>query len=130
LRTSSTAALVLLWVCVGCGGTKMTWQQQLDSPAGVERAQGVMTVGEQNIQPAIPQLIDLLEDDDVSVRVVTVRTLRDMTGKEFGYVAYADAPERRAAAGRWRTWWQSQTGTGATPATPETPETPETGGEP
>lgn len=123
--------LLLTAVATGCGGAKLTWEEQLDSPAGVERTQGVMTVGERNIQPAIPRLIELLNDRDVSVRVVTARTLRNMTGQNFGYVAYADDTEREAAARRWQAWWDGQHGAAPetkTPQTPEAPETPEAGG--
>ena len=100
---------VMLLVLHGCGSGSMTWQQQLNSSAGVERVQGIMTVGERNIRPAIGQLIGRLGDDDVSVRLAAARTLREMTGKHFGYVAWADEHHRRGAAARWRAWWSSET---------------------
>ncbi|HUV39976.1 MAG TPA: HEAT repeat domain-containing protein, partial [Planctomycetota bacterium] len=112
LKTSATVTLVLI-ACAGCGGSKMTTAQQLDSPAGVERVQGILTVKEQNLTAEIPRLIDFLEDPDVSVRMTAADTLRKMTGQEFGYVAWAAEPERRAAAARWREWWNSR-GRGAT----------------
>ena len=113
MKLGSTAALVIVLTCAGCG-QKMTYEQQLDSAAGVERVQGIMTVGERKIWSAIPRLIEFLEDRDVSVRLAAVRTLREMTGKEFGYVAHADEHERREAANRWKAGWESEGRTGGT----------------
>lgn len=99
----------MLAVLAGCGGSRrLTWQQKMDSSAGVERAQAVMVIGEQKNWSAIPRLIERLEDDDVSVRVLAKQTLHDMTGRDFGYNAYADEIERREAVERWKTWWNSE----------------------
>jgi len=103
-----TIALVLL----GCGGPRLTWQQKMNSSAGVERAQAVMTVGDRHMWSAIPQVISRLEDDDVSVRMLAIDTLRDMTGRDFGYGAYAPEVERREAVARWRNWWETEGKTG------------------
>jgi hypothetical protein len=72
-----------------------------------------MEVRDKNIRSAIPQLIERLEDDDVSVRMMADRSLRDMTGRDFGYVAHAPEPERRQTVRRWREWWDSEGRTGA-----------------
>lgn len=108
MRTSAAVTLLILLACQGCGGSKMTYQQQLDSPAGVERVQGIMTVRERNITAEIPRLIAFLDDEDVSVRMTSARALRDMTGQNFGYVAHADEHERREAAAKWRAWWNAR----------------------
>ena len=110
MRTSAAVTLLIVLACHGCGGPKMTVEQQLNSPAGVERVQGIMTVGEKNLTAEIPRLIDFLEDPDVSVRVTSVRTLRKMTGKNFGFVAYTDEPQRREAVAKWRAWYQKSGG--------------------
>ena len=55
---AALAALLL----AGCfGQEKMTWQQKMDSSAGVERTQAVMAAGEQQNRSAISQLIQRLE---------------------------------------------------------------------
>jgi hypothetical protein len=102
---------VVLVLC-GCGGPKLTWQQKMNSSAGVERAQAVMTVDQKHMWSAIPQVIKRLEDDDVSVRLLAIGTLRDMTGNDLGYNAYANEPERREAVARWRNWWDTEGKTG------------------
>ena len=119
MRALSVVVCAMLLVSGGCFGVrKLTWEEKMDSSAGVERTQGVVAVGEENKWSAIPQVIDRLEDDDVSVRVTAVRTLREMTGCDFGYVAYADEPERREAAQRWRNGWNTvgRNGPGASAA--------------
>jgi len=79
----------------------------MNSSAGVERMQGVMTVGEERNWRALPQVIERLEDDDESVRLMSARVLQEMTGEDFGYKAYAPEHERREAANRWRNWWNT-----------------------
>jgi hypothetical protein len=108
LKASTAWLATVVLVLLGCGGPNLTWQQKMNSSAGVERAQAVMTVGEKNMWPAIPQVINRLEDNDVSVRVLADETLCNMTGKDFGYNAYADEKERREAVARWRSWWESE----------------------
>lgn len=86
----------------------MSWKQKMESSAGVERAQAVMDVAEQNEWSDIPRVIERLEDDDETVRLMAVGTLREMTGREFGYKAYAPEHERRKSAERWRNWWEAE----------------------
>ena len=104
------AACVLVpALLLGCGGgRKLTLEQKMDSAAGVERAQAVMAIGERKDWTAIPYVIGRLEDDDVSVRVLAKETLREMTGRDFGYNAYGPEDERREAVQRWKAWWNSE----------------------
>ena len=113
MKASATWLAAVVLLLLGCGGPRLTWQQKMNSSAGVERAQAVMTVGQKNMWTAIPQVIRRLEDDDVAVRVLADETLRSMTGKDFGYSAYAGEAERREAAARWQNWWDTE-GKGAT----------------
>jgi hypothetical protein len=108
LKASTAWLGAVVLVLLGCGGPKLTWQQKMNSSAGVERAQAIMAVGEKGMWTAIPQVIQRLEDDDVSVRVLSGETLRNMTGKDFDYNAYAGEAERREAAARWRSWWDTE----------------------
>ena len=107
MRRSGVVLCVLALVLVGCGGPKLTWRQKMESSAGVERVQGVMAVGEQNRWRDIPRVIERLDDNDESVRLMAARTLQEMTGENFGYKTYAPEHERREAARRWRNWWNT-----------------------
>ena len=107
MKRSAVVLCVLAVVLVGCGGPRLTWRQKLDSSVGVERMQAVMMVGEQNKWRAIPHVIERLDDDDESVRLMSASTLQEMTGENFGYKAYAPEHERREAARRWRNWWNA-----------------------
>lgn len=108
VKASPTLLALSLLILAGCAGPKMTWQQKMDSSAGVERAQAVMTVDEQKNRAAIPLLIKRLEDDNVAVRLDAIDALGDMTGKDFGYVAWDAELRRREAVRRWQDWWNTQ----------------------
>ena len=116
---SALLALALL-ALAGCAGPKMTWQQKMDSSAGVEREQAILEAGQANNRAAIPQIINRLDDDDVAVRLAAIDALHNMTGKDFGYVAYDDEVKRRAAAAMWKAWWQSEGSRGAAGSGPLT----------
>jgi hypothetical protein len=51
-------------------------------------------------------LVKLLDHPRLHVRYTAEYALRRVTGRSFGYGAYADKAERAAAAGKWRTWWK------------------------
>ncbi|MFH0964509.1 MAG: HEAT repeat domain-containing protein [Planctomycetota bacterium] len=51
-------------------------------------------------------MIDALLDSDVEVRRLAAQLLRRGTDQVFGYVPTDDEDERRAAAGRWRAWYE------------------------
>ena len=57
---------------------------------------------------AAPQLVKDLESDDAALRLYAIKGLRQMAGKEFGYVYYADVEQRRPAVMKWRQWLQEQ----------------------
>ena len=72
-----------------------------------EREQALSVLGflNETLELADPEVAG---NPDVSVRVTSVRSLRDMTGQDFGFVAYADEPERREAVAKWRAWYQKK----------------------
>ena len=110
------AGVILIAVAAaGCFAPQpLTEEQKMNSSAGVERTQAVMAAGERNDRAKIPALINRLEDDDDAVRLAAINSLRKMTGKDFGYVAYDDEKTRRAAVAKWREWWKKEGG-GSTP---------------
>jgi hypothetical protein len=56
------------------------------------------------------ELIALLDDTDDRVRGAAHGTLQELAGQDLGPPPGASADERRAAAGRWRAWWNAQQG--------------------
>ena len=107
----------IIVLSVGCGGTSLTYEQKVESSSGVERTQGMMAIGERRDWSRIPRLIDGLEDDDVTVRQMAVQSLRNMTGRNYGYVPYARERERRQAVQQWRSWWDAEGHKGPSTAT-------------
>ncbi len=58
--------------------------------------------GDNKILPAVPQLVDSLQNEDKSVRFYSIEALRRIVGTDHGY-DYKTAPHLRAAAvKRWR----------------------------
>lgn len=107
----STRVWILLMAAAsaGCFGHQpLTEEQKMNSSAGVERTQAVLSVGERQDRSKIPTLINRLEDDDVAVRIAAINSLRSMTGQDFGYVAYDSEVKHRAAVVKWRAWWRTQ----------------------
>ncbi len=96
--------------CFSFNPKPLTEEQKMNSSAGVEREQAVVDAGLRQDRARIPTLINRLEDDDVAVRLAAINSLRSMTGKDFGYVAYDDEMTRRAAVTRWREWWRKEGG--------------------
>ncbi len=76
----------------------------LNDPAPLVRARAVGLGEPGRDGEVIPALIDRLDDPDVVVRLSAGEELKRRTGRDFGFVAYADPGERAAAVGRWRAW--------------------------
>lgn len=49
-------------------------------------------------------LLTLLESNEMLVRIRAASVLRSMTGKQFGYVAYAKPAQRAESAAKWKKW--------------------------
>ena len=74
----------------------------LDNPDPVVKFRAFKWAGDSKEESAVPQLVDMLEDEDDSVRFFAIQTLRRITGTDNGY-DYKAAPHRRAeAVKRWR----------------------------
>jgi hypothetical protein len=56
----------------------------------------------------IPYLVDNLQSDDSAVRFYSIDGLERLTGKDFGYVFYADEDDRKGAYQRWKKWLAQQ----------------------
>ncbi|MCH8830405.1 MAG: PQQ-binding-like beta-propeller repeat protein [Planctomycetes bacterium] len=51
-----------------------------------------------------PRLVNLLSCDEFNVRSEAAITLRELTGKQFGFAAYDPLPKRNAVIQKWRAW--------------------------
>ncbi len=49
-------------------------------------------------------LVELLDAEELSVRVNSVQALRALTGQRFNFVAYAEQPARSASVKKWSDW--------------------------
>jgi hypothetical protein len=56
----------------------------------------------------VPSLISRLDDPDPVVRLSAHEELKRRSGKDFGYVPWADRSERAGAVVRWRAWWNER----------------------
>jgi hypothetical protein len=109
--THRMPVILIALAAAGCFSSKpLTEEQKMNSSAGVEREQAVVDAGLRQDRSKIPTLINRLEDDDVAVRLAAINSLRSMTGKDFGYVAYDDEVKRRAAVTQWRAWLRKEGG--------------------
>jgi hypothetical protein len=79
----------------------------LESPNPTVKVLAIKRAGVNKISSAVPRLVDLLQDEDESVRFYAIASLRRITGTDNGY-DYKAAPQRRAAAvERWREFLKS-----------------------
>lgn len=61
-------------------------------------------LGEREAEAAVPPLVDLLEDDEESVRQAAVQALRKITKQKFGFKSGASSRERGRALAKWRNY--------------------------
>lgn len=103
------SACLWFWVGIilmlaGCGdpfNRKMTLSE-LDNPNPTVRIMAIKWAGDNKISPAVPQLVDSLQNEDKAVRFYSIEALRRIVGTNHGY-DYKAAPHLRAAAVKcWR----------------------------
>lgn len=91
-----------------CGCSANNPLKGLSSPDPRVRALSAVQAGQQKIWPAVPLLVDRLEDPDPAVRFYAVKALRRITGEQLGYLYYQRADQRRHAVERWRSYVQQR----------------------
>lgn len=74
-----------------------------DQTVRLEAAAGLASRGSWDV---LPVLIDGLDNDESSVRFRCHEQLVTTTSKDFGYQVDAPAEDRKAAAERWRRWYE------------------------
>ena len=89
---------------VGCAGPfdRKIGLKDLDHPNVAVRIVAIKMAGDSKASSAVPQLVDFLQNEDVSVRFYSIEALRRITGTDCGY-DYKAAPHLRAeAVRRWQ----------------------------
>jgi hypothetical protein len=82
--------------------------RNLTHTAPIRRARAV-GLGEQLPDTkAVPALLGRLDDTDPVVRLSAHEELKRRSGKDFGYLPWADRTERSGAIARWRAWWSAR----------------------
>ena len=102
---SPCAAIVLI---AGCGSLTPRNFRALNNPAPVVRAGAVGLGDEQPDSVAIPAWIAMLDDKDPVVRMNANNGLKARTGKDFGFVPWAEADDRAQAVAKWKAWWRGR----------------------
>jgi HEAT repeat protein len=59
-------------------------------------------------RPAVPALIEALDDQDTAVREAAFMALKEITGRDFRYDPYASEGERAKRIKAWREWWEDE----------------------
>jgi len=55
---------------------------------------------------AVPKLISMLGSVDPAERMLAIRGLERITGRDFGYRYYEPPSQRQQAIERWTAWWK------------------------
>ncbi|MEM9251300.1 MAG: hypothetical protein AAGB29_03025 [Planctomycetota bacterium] len=104
----SLAAALSPFLALGC--TAPPVKPDLYDRAAVEKVPGIVDADDDRRldDRELSELVRSLDHPDPAVRFFAHRTLQDVTGEDFGYVYYRDPRERRAAADRWRAWYNAR----------------------
>jgi hypothetical protein len=105
--TLGVAVGLLAVVLVGCASEGSS-VKQLQSVLPQERFQAVIWLARHGSEKVLPNFIDLLMDEDPSVRWAAFSALKDRTGETLGYRPEDPEGRRLAATGRWKEWWQKR----------------------
>lgn len=88
----------------------LRWTEDDDERVQAAAARALANHGRRE---ALPVLVRLLDSDDLRTRLLSVKTLRAVTGKLFAFTPY-ESPEARAAArGKWQKWIGTEGATAA-----------------
>jgi hypothetical protein len=87
-------------------------KQKLKDEKGEVRLAAVRVANTRNLR-VVPELIELIDDDEQSVREqAQVALIRISGGRNFGPARGASKEDRQKAAEKWRVWWSRQQGQG------------------
>jgi hypothetical protein len=107
MRWARTVTLLASPLLSGCGIAPKTFLN-VNDPAPIVRARSVgLSQGLPESQ-VVPALLDRLEDKDPVVRLAAAEELKKGTGRNFGFVPWANETDRARAVARWRAWWKQR----------------------
>ena len=96
--------LGIVLIQTGCSGplSRNMKLKDLQSPDSTVRVMAIKWAGENKLSQALPQLVDLLQHEDRSVRFYAIQSLRRITGTNNGFDYKANPKNRAAAVQCWR----------------------------
>ena len=107
--TRKQARILLAMTAVGLAGCAVRPRfMTMGNAAPIVRARSASQGEELPEQTVVPALIARLSDPDPVVRLSAHHALTKRTGKDFGFVPWADQSERDKAIARWRKWWSER----------------------
>lgn len=111
LRSACGAFVVgLLAACASEAPRPVRPEFDLRDPSATRRLSAIATVERTSDQASVPVLIEMLDDDDDGVRMAAGAALKNLTGRDTGYRAFAPQEERRAQIATWRALVRGATG--------------------
>lgn len=79
----------------------------LQSPNLTVQVMAIKWAGDNKLSQAVPQIVDLLQHEDISVRFYAIQSLKRITGTDNGFDYKANPKSRAAAVQRWREFVKS-----------------------
>ena len=99
-------ALGCVWAIVvlnGCADVmRPVGLAELEDPEPIVRIRAIHWAGENAGEEAVPVLVERLAEEDKSVRLYAIASLKRITGNDYGYDYKANAQQRAEAVKRWR----------------------------
>jgi hypothetical protein len=102
------ANLVYTLSLIGGGQAHALVTRQMNDPNPVVRYEVASALLQFKDWSGVPVLIGFLEDNDRRIRFKSFQALSTFAKQDFGYDFGAPEPERTAAVGRWKTWWNEK----------------------
>ena len=99
----------MILIQIGCNGPldRNMELKALDDPDLAVRVMAIKRAGENKVSSAVPQLVELLQHEDRSVRFYAIGSLKRITGTDNGFDYKANPTNRAAAVRRWREYIKS-----------------------
>lgn len=100
---------VLLGLLLACNRYESRVHSRgLQSNDPIKQIESIRAIVARNRTSDIPQLIELLADDDQPVQAMASQALIEMTGQNFGFQPYLPSDEKEQIISRWRAWWNTR----------------------
>jgi hypothetical protein len=100
-RIASSVALLELLGSVVVKDLQQCLKVERDDRVRVAFARSLANIG---VRDSLPTLVELLESDELNVRVESGQVLRALTDQQFEFVAYESEGKRKASVESWQSW--------------------------